>query len=168
VVAAAVISAASLLVRWIPLRATMVNEYEQGVRWWKGRATTLLTKPGVYVFIPWLGDITTESIKPQEVETSLQAVEDHEKHTRSVSFGLQYEVVDLLRHQTCVTDFEESLLNLVERTACEVIQSGETDHLKSLRRKVRQQCLEWGVKIHRLGYINNARVRPIHILRGDI
>lgn len=166
-IASAILQALSVLVRWIPLRAVVIHEYEQGVRWWKGNARRLLTNAGIYWYIPWIGDITTESVKPQEIETNLQVIEDPDGKPRSVSLGLQYEVFDLLLQSTQVTDFEESLLNLVERLACEAIQQGEADHLQYLRKKVRQQCREWGVKVHRLGFINNARVRPLHLLRNS-
>ena len=166
-IATAIIQALSVLVRWIPVRAVVIHEYEQGVRWWRGRATRLITTSGIRWYVPWIGDITTDSTVPQEVETNLQAIEDADGYGRSISFGLQYEIFNLLHKETKVTDFDESLLNLVERLACEAIQSDDPDPLAYLLDEVQVQCREWGVQVHHLGSINNAQARPIHLLQND-
>jgi regulator of protease activity HflC (stomatin/prohibitin superfamily) len=166
-IASTILNAASVLVRWIPIRFTVVHEYEQGVRWWKGRATKLISSPSVYIYVPWIGDITTETVTPQEIETNLQVIDDPNGKPRSISVGIQYSIVNLLLYETKVSNFDDSLLNLVERLACKAIQSGEKDPLPALKKEVRSQCREWGVKVHRLGFVNNAHVRPIHLLQSD-
>ena len=162
-IAEAILNAASVLVRWIPIRFRIVYEYQQGVRFWKGRATKLLANPGVYAYIPWVGDIYTGMVVPQEVETSTQCITDDEGKARTFSIGLQYEVVDLRRKLIAVDDFDDSLLNLVERIASDVMRNADTKDLdKAILQRVRTQAEKWGVKINYLGILNDVRSRPMH------
>jgi regulator of protease activity HflC (stomatin/prohibitin superfamily) len=163
-IAEAIINAASILVRWIPIRFAMVHVYENGVRFWFGKDTKLLTKPGMYAYIPWVSDIVTESVVPQEVETNEQCITDDKHMARTFTIGMQYEVPDLRAKLTKVDDFNDSFLNLVERVAAKVMRGSDTKELDNkILGMVRTQASKWGVKVNYLGILNDVRSRPIHL-----
>jgi regulator of protease activity HflC (stomatin/prohibitin superfamily) len=162
-IADGILNALSVLVRWIPIRLAIVHSYEQGVRWWCGKDTALLTRPGVYFHIAWFGDITVDGIRPKEVETETQCITTSDRRARSFSVGCQYEIEDLRKNQTCVDEFEPSLLNLIERIAAKVMRStDEKEPDRAILTQVRTQAEKWGVKIRYLGLLNDAVSRPMH------
>lgn len=159
----AILNALSVLVRWIPIRAEIIYEYHQGVRYWKGKAVRLLKTPGIYFYIAWIGDITKEVVKPKEIELPIQCITTSEGKARSFSIGCQYETANLLLQQTMVDDFEKTLSNLIARVAAMVMRnSGDLEPDKEILRKVRTQAEKWGVRILYLGLLNDAQSRPLH------
>lgn len=162
-VASTIIDALSVLVRWVPLRVVTVHSYEQGVRWWCGRDTRLIRDAGVYWHLAWFGNITTDGCRPKEVETQPQCVQTSEGNARTFSVGCQYEIIDLRLNQTCVDDFESSLLNLIERIAAKVMRNESVVNPDAaILTRVRSQTKKWGVRINYLGLINDCEPKPVH------
>lgn len=168
VASSVILNVASVLVRWVPIRMSIVDETEQGVRWWRGKATKLIKKPDFYFYVPWIGRLDVECVVTQEVEAQAQCVTMSDGKSRSFSVGLQYEVFDLLLKLTKVDDFDDSLLNLVQRVAAKVLRRPNIeDPDKAILGLVRSRVEKWGVKVTALGLINDTLSRPIHLFTEE-
>ncbi len=162
-IAETILNALSVLVRWVPVRIVTIHSYEQGVRWWCGRDTRLIRDAGVYLHLAWFGNITTDGCRPKEVETQPQCVTTSDNNSRTFSVGCQFEISDLRLNQTCVDDFEASLLNLIERIAAKVMRNEDIANPDAaILTRVRSQTKKWGVQINYLGLINDTMSKPLH------
>lgn len=84
----------------VPVR--VVNEYQQGVRFFNGKAGMTLNK-GIYVFVPFLGDLQLVDITDGILDLPLFTV-DAGKNTYSVSGSLVYAVVDARDYLLKISD----------------------------------------------------------------
>lgn len=165
----------SIGVRWIPLRVRTVHSIQQGVRWWWGHDTKILTKPGVYFYIPWIGDITTVDTRPKLIETQYQPIETIDGHTLSMSVGIRYRVRDARKWFTQIEDFENSLANLVQMHLYRAVSEQAYEDLKEGRKRIigmakktaRRAAWRWGVELIELEFITWTSVRPIQLMTGN-
>lgn len=173
-ISAAIVDLLSLAVRWIPVRLAIVDTTEQGVRWWWGRDTKLL-EHGVYVYIPWLGDITTTSCLPQIVETENQCVETTDGKSITMSVGIHYRIRDARKWMTRVEDFDESLCNLVQLHLYSATSGRSSIQLREQRgeiitlakRTAQRVAGRWGVEIIHLDFITCTSARTIQLLTSS-
>ena len=170
-ISATILDLLSLAVRWIPIRFSIVDTTEQGVRWWWGKDTKLL-EHGVYVYVPWLGDITTTSCLPQIVETETQCVETTDGKSIAMSVCIHYRIRDARKWTTGVEDFDGSLCNLVQLHLYKATSGRTSNQLREQREEIialtkrtaQRVAGKWGVEIIQLDFITCTSARTIQLL----
>lgn len=169
---AAIIDLLSLMVRWVPIRVEIIDTTENGVRWWLGKDRALL-RPGWYLYIPWLGDISSSSILPQVVETECQVVETSDGKAWSLSLAIHYRIKDVRRHATSVEEFDDSLPNMMQLRLQRLISGltdaefREEDVCATLMDEAVELAEKWGVEIIEADFVTCCRARVIHLTSGE-
>lgn len=161
-----IIDLLSLAWRWIPIRFTVVHEYEQGILWSMGRAKQLIENPGVCWYIPFVQSISTDSVVPQIAETSMIAVHDSEEKPWGISATIRYRVVNLMEKELNISDSESAMLDVVERAISAVYPENDNPW-PAIRRRVRRQIEGWGIEVEEMGPVNLTSVSPYFVMRPE-
>lgn len=168
-IATALIDLLSLGWKWIPVRAKVVYATSNAIRWWLGKPTRMITKPGWQWYIPWLGDVTRHSILPQVIETEVQFAGLTDGVTIGVSIGCHYRVVDVQQWFMSVHDFDDSFMNRLQMAFTDAVSALsyeewlDQDVMADLRESFTTLAEDWGVEILDLNFVNSGKVRPLHI-----
>lgn len=139
----------------------IVDEWEQGVRMFKGRAVAQLG-PGIHWFVPLLGDVLTEECNIEVVDTGLQTVGD-----LTFSMTLTYRVNNLMQRYKSIHEPTDSILNVVCAAASEVVQERGQLEPDEVRAKARQVLGRWGIGLLAVGVYSHTSAQALRLMMGE-
>lgn len=148
-----------------------VHVYEQGVRFWCGRDVALLTAPGIYFTLPFVGQIEVVSCVPEVISIPVQSVTTKDDIAVTLSANVTLRTTDARVLWTSVHDFNASVRNVIENhinrrvrelTWAELLQ-GQTALERSMRGTLTTRVKAWGAEVEDVGLGSITRARAYRL-----
>ncbi|MEE8385635.1 MAG: SPFH domain-containing protein [Dehalococcoidia bacterium] len=146
------------LLEFLPCR--IVNEWEQGVRLYLGRMGDEPLQPGLWWFVPFLGEIVLQPVVDEVVETDLQTVTMTDGNVLTFSLAIRYRVKDCVALYRAVREHDDSILDAIRSAAGQVASSAhDLEHARKTlatltATQARKNMRGWGVEIKAVATIN--------------
>lgn len=150
-----------------PLR--IVNDWEQGIRLYKGRTTRLL-RPGLHWFIPLLGEIVIRDTTTEVLETDLQTVTTNDGIEATFSLAVKLRITNLRLNYTKIHSTIGTVHNEVEGRAawaCGVLDYSDLQHCLGSDTHIlaREQLRKWGIDLIEVSTTTLTRATGLRILQ---
>lgn len=160
------------LAKLIPGR--MINDYERGVRYTRGRPRHTQLGAGWWWFVPLYQSIKIVSVKDQVKDIATQSVTTRDDVSVSASLCIEYEIFDAVLWQNEVHEFDESLHGLSKIYLSRAFRVRDYAYLRTHQRRVEhameralgKHAREWGVLIRTVGLETFVKARQFRIM-GD-
>ncbi len=143
----------------------IVDEWEEGVFYFCGRAWRKKYPPGVYGFIPWFTRIETVSVVPTVISTPLLNITLMDGKTLCYSATAIVQVIDPWLALNAIDDYQESVGELVASRVSSKLASVDAERLDLERRGrllpdlirwLNQDTEQYGVTVRDLRFTNFA------------
>ncbi len=157
---------AEFIVGLWPLR--IVQQWEQGVRMYKGRTKQLL-RPGLHWFIPLLGDIITRESNIEVIETDFQTVRTEDGVEATFALAVKLKVRNLRRTLDRIHSVTETVQNEVMGQAAWACAQLEWDHLREslgpdTRKLIQDRLADWGITVLEVVPVTLTRAQAIRLI----
>jgi regulator of protease activity HflC (stomatin/prohibitin superfamily) len=130
-----------LLLLGIVTRRITILEYEIGLKYTKGRFTTVMG-PGQYWYFPFFVTIQQVDVRPRFVSITGQEVLSSDGVTLKVSLAANYEIVDPDVAINKSQNFQEALYLELQLALREIIGSAEIDKILESRNELSKKLAE--------------------------
>ena len=156
----------------------IIQDWEQGVRVFSGRATTLLTSTngmfgsGIHFFVPLLGSVEVEETNICVVETDLQTVSTSDGKEATFSIGVKYRIRDLKATYTRIHDHEDTILEQVRASAGNAVSGLSWEEMPTklgpaVESAVKSRVRGWGIEIIEASPINLIDAQAIRLIQDS-
>lgn len=151
-----------LLTTLWPLR--QVNPGCKGVRLWRNHPVAELG-PGIYVVLPYFGEIIEVSVVPAVITTPLSTITLLDGATLAYSLSATLQVVDPTKATCEIEDYRETAQELITAVPAEVLatlpaEKVDPDNrarlLGTLKRRVNAELADYGIEVRELRFTNFA------------
>lgn len=152
--------------------ATIVHEYERGVRFRFGRAGKKALKPGLRLQFPFYVDsISTETVVLTTRDLPAQALTTKDGVSLVVSAVVTYRIKDVRTFMCEVEDADGVLADASRGTIRQVvvgktwqeIQEGGAELDEAITKAVRRPAHKWGLKVEKVQLSDVARARAFRL-----
>lgn len=152
----------------------VVESWEAGVRFRRGRPEAEPLSAGIWWFIPFLDRIEILPCRARFIDLPVQSVTTADGIEVALSANIGYEIVDAVKAYTEVHDYEESLGRLAaghlhrrihEWTYAELV-AGLKALEKSLEGTLTTRAKHWGIVILDVGITDLVRAKAFRLLQG--
>jgi len=155
----------------LALPLVICHEYEQAVKFHKGKAVKLYTDPGIVWYWPIIQSVDTKSVVEEVVATNGVRLTLTDDRTYRISIAIRYRIFDLRLWYVGVQDFDESLIERAEGVLSHALRDASsislrTDRLKleaRIRRSLARECKGWGVELLGLRFVDITRTRVLDL-----
>lgn len=155
-----------------PIR--IVRSYQQGVRFTNGIHSNKPLPPGVYAVIPFFDDIEAVNTQEDVIDLPMQTVTTSDGKQVTLSWNVEYQVVDAVLHFMSVRDFDENLPRKAARHIASRVRELTLDELVlgqrelegSLKGTLQTRTKTWGVKILDVGITDIVQAKAYRFIGG--
>lgn len=154
--------------------AVVVESWESGVRFRRGRPEAQPLGAGVWFFWPFLDRIEVIPRQLRFIDLPMQRITTKDGVEIALSANIGYEIADAVKAYTEVHDYEESLARLAAGhmhkrvhawTYAELVENlGGLE--KSLEGTLETRSKKWGIVIQVVGITDMVRQRAYSLLQG--
>lgn len=162
-----------------PLR--IVYSFEQGVYFrngqisrWAPEMPEMALPPNVYAVIPFFDDIEKVNIQEDTIDLPMQSITTKDGKPITMSWNVEFQVVDAVRHFMAVQDFGENLPRKAARHIASKVREWTMDELLRSQKKLEESLTgtlqtatkDWGVKILKVGLTDLVQAKPYRFIGG--
>lgn len=153
----------------------IVRTYEQGVRFTNGIHSEKPVSPGVYAVIPFFDDIEKVNIQEDTIDLPMQTVTTKDEKSVTLSWNVEYQVVDAVKHFMAVRDFDENMPRRAARHIASRVRDKTLVELTedqkeledSLKGTLNTKAKTWGVKILDVGITDIVQAKTYRFISGS-
>jgi regulator of protease activity HflC (stomatin/prohibitin superfamily) len=150
----------------------IINEYERGIILRVGKYCKNVN-PGFTLKWPFLDVAISETVVMTTLRPQSQTITTCDKQEIVITPVIRYEIKDIKSYLLDMYDHKETIGDIVQGAVKSIVEQHPYDHIcindiqGEVLRQVRKELNQYGVKIAKITFVDQAKMKSIRVLLGS-